>query len=122
MPDIRPATRALAGIVSGIADDQLAAPTPCSATSVGRLLAHVDGLSSAFVDAAAKRGGDAPGGVAGGPVADGWRTRLPAKLDALADAWDDPAAWTGRTRVGGTDQSGEMCGLIAINEVIVHGW
>lgn len=122
--DLTPATRELARVVSGIDDGQLAAPTPCADTPVGRLLAHVDGLSVAFARAAAKE----PEGTGQGPapeqdhVAAGWRERIPHQLAAMAQAWSDPAAWTGRTRIGGTDQSGEMCGLIGLNEVVVHGW
>jgi uncharacterized protein (TIGR03086 family) len=51
-----------------------------------------------------------------------WRTRLARELDALAEAWRDPAAWTGATRAGGIDLPGEVAGLVALDEVVVHGW
>jgi hypothetical protein len=37
-----------------------------------------------------------------------WRTSLSLRLKALAEAWRDPEAWTGTTRVGGSDQPGEV--------------
>jgi uncharacterized protein (TIGR03086 family) len=123
MIDLRPATSELARVVGRIRDEQLAAPTPCAGTAVGRMLVHVDGLSVAFARAAAKSAEESTGGIAeDGKLVDGWRERIPAQLEAMADAWDEPSAWSGQTRIGGTDQPGEVCGLIALDEVIVHGW
>lgn len=47
---------------------------------------------------------------------------IPAALTALADAWAEPAAWTGTTRVGGVDLPREVAGLVVLDEVVVHGW
>ena len=124
MLDLEPATRMLGDLVIGVRDDQLTAPTPCHGTSVAGLLEHVDGLCSAFVGAAAKQPAE------GRPVpsadevrlADGWRTRIPEKLAALAEAWRDESAWTGMTRAGGLDLPGKVVGVVALDEVVVHGW
>ncbi|HEX2074376.1 MAG TPA: TIGR03086 family metal-binding protein, partial [Geodermatophilus sp.] len=51
-----------------------------------------------------------------------WRTRLPAQLDALVTAWRDPAAWEGMTEAGGVRMPAGAIGLVALNEVLVHGW
>jgi uncharacterized protein (TIGR03086 family) len=51
-----------------------------------------------------------------------WRTSLPRRLDALAEAWKDDAAWTGTTRVGGQEIPGEVAGIITFGELTVHGW
>ena len=51
-----------------------------------------------------------------------WRTRIPAALTSLAQAWREPAAWTGTTRVGGVDLPGDSAGIFALDEVLVHGW
>jgi uncharacterized protein (TIGR03086 family) len=51
-----------------------------------------------------------------------WRTSLPRRVRALAEAWRDPRAWTGITRVGGADQPGEVIGIFALGELVVHGW
>ena len=125
MLDLVPATNTLAALVGGIHDDQLTGPTPCSDTSLGDLLDHVDGLSLAFAAAASKS--PLPGGSQG-PSADGsrlgddWRQRIPDRLTALAHAWRDQDAWTGMTQAGGIEMPGEVAGLVALDEVVVHGW
>ncbi|WP_435643939.1 TIGR03086 family metal-binding protein [Streptomyces sp. H49] len=52
----------------------------------------------------------------------GWRDELPRALDELADAWRDPAAWTGTTRAGGVDLPGEVAGAVVADELVIHGW
>jgi uncharacterized protein (TIGR03086 family) len=122
MVDLEPATTRLAGLLDGVQD--LDGPTPCAGTSVAALLDHIDGLSGAFTGAAAKdleAGSGAPSPDAANLVPD-WRQRIPRRLGALAVAWRDPAAWTGMTRAGGVDLPGEVAGIVALNEVVVHGW
>jgi uncharacterized protein (TIGR03086 family) len=125
MYDLLPATAAVSGIVLGVREEQLSWPTPCAGSAVGDLLDHVDGLSLAFTAAATKT---PPLGASPGPSADAsrlgtdWRTRIPARLEELARAWVDPAAWTGTTGAGGVAMPGEVAGAVAIDEVIVHGW
>jgi uncharacterized protein (TIGR03086 family) len=125
MLDLEPATRMLTGLVEGVRDDQLNAPTPCVKSSLGDLLDHVDGLSLAFTAAGTKT--PLPGGSRA-PSADRsrlgaeWRSRISQRLAALADAWRDDAAWTGMTQAGGLDLPGEVAGVIALDEVVVHGW
>jgi uncharacterized protein (TIGR03086 family) len=125
MHDLEPATRTLAGIVGGVRDDQLSAPTPCRDTSLGDLLDHVDGLALAFTAAASKsplEGGSQPPSPDGSRLVPDWRQRIPDRLAALAGAWRDQDAWTGMTQAGGVDLPGEVAGLVAIDEVVVHGW
>jgi uncharacterized protein (TIGR03086 family) len=125
MLDLEPATRMLAELVTGVRDEQLAAPTPCSEASLGDLLDHVDGLSVAFTAAASKT---AVEGGSQGPSADAsrlgpdWRRRVPERLAALARAWHDEASWTGMTQAGGVDLPGDVAGVVALDEVVVHGW
>jgi uncharacterized protein (TIGR03086 family) len=122
MLDLHPATDVLSGLIRGVRDDQLTAPTPCEGRSLGALLDHVDGLALAFAAAAAKTPLD------GGPSADAsrlgldWRQRIPERLDALALAWRDESAWQGVTRAGGIEMSGEEAGLVALDEVVIHAW
>ena len=112
-------------MIAGVRDDQLSAPTPCEKSNLGDLLDHVDGLSMAFAAAASKT--PLPGGNQA-PSADGsrlgteWRTRIPQRLSALSDAWRDPNAWAGMTTAGGQDLPGELAGVIALDEVVIHGW
>jgi uncharacterized protein (TIGR03086 family) len=123
--DLGPATRQMADLIAQVPDDLLDEPTPCPAYTLGDLVDHVSGLALAFTAAARK----AP--VPGAPerasgdasrLGTDWRTRLARELDALAEAWRDPAAWTGATRAGGIDLPGEVAGLVALDEVVVHGW
>lgn len=125
MIDLEPATRVLADLVAAVRDEQLTAPTPCADTSLGALLDHVDGLSRGFALAATKtppEGGSRPPSADASRLAPDWRTRIPRHLEELASAWRDPDAWTGMTQAGGIDLPGEVAGLVALDEVIVHSW
>lgn len=122
--DFGPATGAVARLVHGIRDDQLGAPTPCPDYTVADLLDHLGGLAVAFRDAATK---DTPPGGAqpqadGSNLEDGWRDRIADDLDALAAAWRDPAAYAGMTMAGPVEMPGEVAALVALDEVVVHGW
>ena len=122
MLDLTPATDAVAGVVTAVRDDQLDGPTPCPEMTVAALLDHLDGLAQAFAAAAAKTPLDAGASVDASRLGDDWRTRIPARLAALAAAWQDGDAWTGMTAAGGVDLPGEVAGLVAVDEVVVHGW
>lgn len=120
--DLEPQAAAVARVVAAVRDDQLTAPTPCTGTSVAGLLDHLVGLTLAFRLGAEKRPQQ------GAPRADAdqlppdWRDRLPSQLDALVAAWRKPAAWEGVTEVGGAQLPGAAMGVVAANEVLVHGW
>jgi uncharacterized protein (TIGR03086 family) len=43
-------------------------------------------------------------------------------LDALAEAWRDPSAWSGTTRAGRVELPGEVAGVVALEELVIHGW
>ena len=123
MYDLEPATVALADIVTRVRDDQLGARTPCTESTVGDLLDHVDGVAVAFARAATKTNRAGGRGTADASrLGDDWRTRIPERLDALARTWREPEAWTGKTRAGGIDLPGEVAGVVALDEVILHGW
>lgn len=125
MYDLTPAAEELIRLVRKVRDDQLGLPTPCEHMSVGDLLDHVDGLALAFTAAARKQAVDT-----GGPpptpdaarLGEDWRTRIPARLSALASAWRDASAWSGTTEAGGVTMPGEVAGVVALDEVVVHGW
>jgi uncharacterized protein (TIGR03086 family) len=114
-----------AKVLDGVADAQLAGKTPCERLNLGELVAHVGGLGVAFATAAEKDLGeltDSPPGDGGYLLADDWRSAYPANLAALADAWTHADAWEGMTRIGGVDLPGEVCGMVGLTEVVVHGW
>jgi uncharacterized protein (TIGR03086 family) len=126
MIDLEPAARTLADLVRGIRDEQLSLPTPCTEATLGDLLDHVDTLSVAFTAAATKVPPEGGGGQPPRPDAsrlgDDWRERIPQRLAGLASVWRDPQAWTGMTKAGGLDLPGELAGVIALDELILHGW
>ena len=122
--DLEPAARRLSGLVAAVDDDQLDRPTPCRDYRLGDLLEHVGGLAQAFRAAAAKELGETGGAPAGSAsrLPSDWRTRIPEDLLAMASAWRDPEAWTGMTQAGGIELPGEVAGLVALDELVVHGW
>ncbi|WP_405609748.1 TIGR03086 family metal-binding protein [Streptomyces sp. NBC_01508] len=125
LPDHGPVCRGVAGLLEGIEAKHLSAPTPCPDYTVRELLGHLVGLTVAFRDAGEKALGpttDTPPNEALPRLEDGWRTTLPARLDELAAAWRSPDAWQGFTRAGGVDLPAQVAGLVALNELVVHGW
>ncbi|MGI8685959.1 MAG: TIGR03086 family metal-binding protein [Acidimicrobiales bacterium] len=123
--DLGPAARRMTELVAGVPDDLLGTPTPCPEYTLGDLVEHVGGLAMAVTAAATKTLGgtsaEAPSSDAS-RLGDDWRSRIPQDLAALGEAWRDPAAWTGMTRAGGVDLPGEVAGLVALDELVVHGW
>jgi uncharacterized protein (TIGR03086 family) len=114
-----------ADVLAGVRDDQLDVATPCEKLRLREVVAHLGGLGVAFAAAARKDLGeltDNPPGDGGYQLDADWRARYPANLALLADAWGDQAAWDGMTRVGGVDLPGEVCGMVGLTEVVVHGW
>jgi hypothetical protein len=73
--DLEPAAREVAGLLDGVTDDRLSAPTPCGDMPVAALLDHLIGLSVAFTEAARKTasGSSAPQSIAE-HLDPGWRT------------------------------------------------
>src|SRR5262249_54360046 len=118
--DLTPAARRLADLVAGVGDDMLDAPTPNPAYTLGDLIDHIGGGGGAPPRPARQgrreRTGDAS------RLTDEWRLRIPRDLIGLAEAWRDPSAWTGMTRAGGVDLPGEVAGVVALDELVVHGW
>lgn len=125
MIDLHPAAARLGALIEAVPEAALSSPTPCREYSVGDLMDHIAGVTVAFGGAAAKADG-ATGDM--GPQGDrsnldaDWRTSLPRRLEALADAWQVPAAWSGMTRVGGQDLPAEVAGIVSFGELAVHSW
>lgn len=123
--DLEPAARRMADLVGDIDDEQLHAPTPCAGTSLGALLDHVSGLSRAFTGAARKDTGEAtsaPPSADAANLGDDWQTRIPHQLGELAGAWRTEGAWDGMTKAGGRELPAEVAGIVALDELVVHGW
>jgi uncharacterized protein (TIGR03086 family) len=120
--DLAPAADELRRVAAAVDDAQLDGPTPCGPTTVAGLLDHVLGLTSAFRMAAEKVvPGGAPQADAANLAAD-WRTRLPVLLDELVEAWRKPDAWEGMAEAGGVQMPGAVMAVVALDELVVHGW
>ena len=122
MLDLEPAATAVARVVAGVRDDQLTAPTPCEGTTVAGILGHLAGLAYAFRMAAEKTPVDGTASTDPAHLPADWRTYIPEQLDALAAAWRDPAAHEGMTAAGGIEMPAEVAVVVALDEVVVHGW
>ncbi|WP_438318092.1 TIGR03086 family metal-binding protein [Streptomyces sp. HUAS TT3] len=124
--DLRPQALVVARLAAGIPDHRLADPTPCPGYTLGGLLSHIAHLAVAFRDAGRKHLGPttdtAPDPAAVPALPDDWREELPRVLTEMAEAWTDPAAWTGMTRAGGVDLPGDIAGAVAADELVIHGW
>ena len=121
-PDLAPQAAEVARLVTEVRADQLEEPTPCADTSVAALLDHLHGLSVGMRMAAEKTSGDAAPRASAADLPADWRVRIPRELDALVAAWREPAAWEGTTRAGGVELPAAVMGVVALNEVLVHGW
>ena len=126
MIDLRPATDRVAELLAGVDDEQLALPTPCGTATVGDLLDHLGMFASNFVEVARKGLDEVtstpPPAFDARNLEVGWRDRLATDLDALADGWSSPAAWRGSTWVAGMHMPAEIVGVIALDELVIHGW
>ncbi|AMW15257.1 TIGR03086 family protein [Streptomyces qaidamensis] len=123
--DLGPQAEVVARLAAGVTDEQLADPTPCPKYAVRNVLAHLAGLAVAFRDAGRKDLGvttDTRPDSTVPELGHGWREELPRVLGEMAEAWRDPAAWTGMTRAGSVDLPGGIAGLVATDELVVHGW
>jgi uncharacterized protein (TIGR03086 family) len=120
--DFAPQAAEVARVIAGVRDEQLTDPTPCASTPVAAILDHFDGLTVAFRKAAEK---EEPAGGASADAAHlaaDWRIRLPQQLDGLVAAWSHPSAWEGTTEIAGMRMPAGAAGVVAVNEVLVHGW
>jgi uncharacterized protein (TIGR03086 family) len=117
MFDLGPAADDLARLVGGVRDDQLDGATPCDEWRLADLLAHIHQFATVLTANASKV---PPPPVDGLP--DDWRHVIPLRIDELAQAWRGHSAWQGRVSAGGVEMSGEENAVVAIEELVVHGW
>jgi uncharacterized protein (TIGR03086 family) len=124
MIDMTSACQRTAEVLANVNEQQLNGRTPCERLRLRDLVAHVGGLAPAFTAAARKEFGELTDNppVEGALLEEEWRTAYPVRLADLARAWQEPTAWEGMSRAGGVDFPGEVGGLIALTEVVIHGW
>jgi uncharacterized protein (TIGR03086 family) len=114
------ALEVLDAIVSGVTDDDLARPTPCTGWTVADLLAHELGQHLGF--AAAVRDGDAPES-AYAPVpytAEAWRGSVQAIRTAFAEA--DPDAPVVERELSPVPLSLRIVVDAQLLDVVAHTW
>jgi uncharacterized protein (TIGR03086 family) len=123
--DLGPAAERMAALIIDVPDELLDRPTPCPEYTLGDLLDHIGAAALAFTAAATKDPAGFTSQRASGDASrlgDDWRARIQRDLAALAQAWRDPAAWSGTTWAGGFELPGEVAGIIALDELVIHGW
>ncbi|QJY49874.1 TIGR03086 family metal-binding protein [Pseudonocardia broussonetiae] len=122
VPDLAPAADRVAGLLADVRDDHLDDPTPCAGIPVGALLSHLLMLCGAFRTGAEKGADPGPPPPEPPPLDPRWRTALSAELDALVRAWRAPGALEGRTSVGGVAMPAADVAVVALDELVLHGW
>lgn len=124
MLDFGPAVGELNRVLTGVRDDQLDNATPCTDALVRDLIDHLDTFAQAFSASAAKakQAGEHAPPPDGSNIGTGWSTRVPARLEELAAAWRDPAAWEGMSVAGPFEMPAPAVASVAIDELLVHGW
>lgn len=123
--DLEPPAQRIVALLDGVPDEMLTAPTPCEEYTVADLLDHLIGLAAAFRDAGTKTLG--PNTTQGPRVSAAnldpdWRKVLPERLAELAAGWRSPDAWEGETQAGGVTMPAEVMGVVAVDELVLHGW
>jgi len=122
MIEFTPACRQMATLVRAVTDDALRMPTPCANYDVAELIEHIDMVSQGFAALARRDPVNTPAADEHVTTDPGWRVTVCDHLLDLADAWRDPAAWQGDTNAGDVHLANETWALVALTEVIVHGW
>ena len=125
MIDLHPAAQRTIGVATSLTDEQLGLPTPSPGACVGDVIDHLGVFAVRFVAAARKEseaGTSPPPPPSRGNLEAGWRDRIAQDFLALAEAWQDPGAWQGTTYAGGLELPAEIVGLVALDELVVHGW
>jgi uncharacterized protein (TIGR03086 family) len=115
----------MTALLRGVDDSQLTAPTPCPDTTVGDLIDHIGMFAVRFTASADKARSSSDGPPprpSAAHLGAGWRDRIGSDLDGLASAWDNPLAWEGFTSAGGLDLPASVVGVVALDELVVHGW
>ena len=118
MFDLDPAATELARLLAGVPRDRLDAPTPCSDWTLADLLLHIDGFTVAFTANARRE----PVSQGPGTLPPDWHDSVPRRLAELAEAWRAETAWQARVSAGGIEMSAEDNALVALEELVLHGW
>ncbi|MFA1551284.1 TIGR03086 family metal-binding protein [Actinomadura chokoriensis] len=119
-----PAAEAAARIVLEVPAARMDDPTPCPDWDVRGLVNHLilwNGRGEAAAHRAPVTG---PGEDHDFTAEPGWAERFGEQARKTAEAWQDPAAWEGRTSLSGTGEGmpAEFIAGILFVECVLHGW
>ncbi len=119
-----PAAEAAARIVLEIPAVKLDAPTPCPGWDVRALVNHLILWNGRGESAAHRAPVTGPGEDHDFTAEPRWAERFEEQARKTAEAWQDPAAWEGKTSLTG-DKEGmpaEFIAGIVFGECVLHGW
>ncbi len=120
--DLQSSADRMAELVRGVDASRLDVPTPCADYTLAALLDHVDRVTLGFTAAATRANStQSPVGDAARLGSD-WRTRIPAHLAGLVEAWESTPLVDGMTQAGGVDLPVEIAPIVALEELVIHGW
>ncbi|MGI5243720.1 TIGR03086 family metal-binding protein [Dactylosporangium sp. CA-139066] len=106
------AAAGMLAVVDRIGAQDLGTATPCAEWDVAALRDHLLEWGPALEGAARKE--------AVGPGAA--YSSLREQVTRLAEAWGEPAAWDGMTRMGGAELPADLVGGMVLGEFVLHGW
>lgn len=119
--DLGLAATELKRILAGATSTSFSHPTPCADFTVGDLLEHCR-MAAATLTAAAERGGSDRVGDSRSATED-LPTRVAAEIDQLVIAWREPDLMeVQNTTAGGITMPVEFHNMIAVQELLLHGW
>ncbi|MFI0862460.1 TIGR03086 family metal-binding protein [Streptomyces smyrnaeus] len=117
-PLIDSAARATDPVISGIKDEQLTWPTPCSEYDVRALLNHLFHVVVSFQALAAR--GTADFSTTPDYLEGDWRSRFGDETVKLAEAWSAPDALEGVSQGMGLPQ--RTVAYMVMGDLVIHGW
>ncbi|HTJ35759.1 MAG TPA: TIGR03086 family metal-binding protein [Dactylosporangium sp.] len=109
---LREAALGMLVVVDRVGAGDLGAPTPCAEWDVAALRGHLLEWGPALEGAARKE--SVPPGAAYGSLRE--------QVTRLAEAWGEPAAWSGTTRMATVELPAEVVGGMVLGEFVLHGW
>jgi uncharacterized protein (TIGR03086 family) len=117
-PHLVAAAAAPQGDLVAAATGHLDTPVPCEGWTVRDLVEHM--MTWTPVLAGAGRGAPPEPGA---PQAEGdWPAVLGDARDDLVAVWSDPRAWTGTTRMVGSELPASVVGTMTLCELVLHTW
>ncbi|WP_242887978.1 TIGR03086 family metal-binding protein [Actinomadura litoris] len=119
-----PAAEAAARIMRETPADRLEDPSPCPGWSVRDLVNHLCLWNARGETAARRQPPGGPGEDHDFTAEPGWADRFAEQARGTAEAWDDPAAWEGKTSLSGLTEGmpAPFVGGLLLSELVLHGW